>query len=73
MGSWLSKLRDKQKQKNKISNDPEFRKMQLYNTEKTLEKWQNKYQRRLNSLKYAEQRAEEYRKKYGKEEDPVSL
>ena len=51
----------------------EFRKMQLYNTEKTLEKWQNKYQRRLNSLKYAEQRAEEYRKKYGKEEDPVSL
>lgn len=29
MGSWLSKLRDKQKQKNRISNDPELRKMQL--------------------------------------------
>ena len=29
MGSWLSKLRDKQKQKNRVANDPELRKMQL--------------------------------------------
>lgn len=49
----------------------EFRKMQLYNTEKTLEKWQRKYQYRLNSLKYAEERAAEYRKKYGEEEENI--